>query len=192
MSNTNIQSPYNKSRTDKFIVVFDLPPLLKTVDKTHLDPNAVGVIRESVQMSLYGCNIPGIVVPATGARANGGNLYVSSHSRDAMEPTKIQFDLDNNFNNYYTIYSWLNLLNDEKFARYNAQQLTVSNLLDDYMTDISVFGLDEYNNKRIHWKFKKAFFTSLDPIDYNYRTADIIPCGATFVYSQVHVEMIRQ
>jgi hypothetical protein len=97
------------------------------------------------------------------------------------------------YNNYFTIWSWLNLLHDHKTGVYNQRGLVPEDAnFNDYMTDLSVYGLDEFMEKKIHFKYHKAFPTSLDAITYNQKsdTGEEIESGFTFLYSQMHVEIL--
>jgi hypothetical protein len=62
----------------------------------------------------------------------------------------------------------------------------------DYQTDITVYGLDEYNNKVIQFKYTKAFPTSIDEIAFNEQnTGEMeLQCGFTFLFSQMQVELL--
>ena len=68
-----------------------------------------------------------------------------------------------------------------------------TNLLNsvDYQSDMTVFGLDEYNNKKIEFTYTKAFPIMLGGIDYNYREVDQMESSVTFVYSQLHTKLLN-
>ena len=61
----------------------------------------------------------------------------------------------------------------------------------DYQTDISLYGLDEFNNKRIEFKYTKAFPVTIGAINYNYRDTAEIQSSATFVFSQIHTKLLN-
>ena len=194
MSNTYTQFPHNRPQKDKFLMVFDVPPILKTQNKTIVAPNAgnnTSIILDSVQFSVYGVIVPDVVVPGVRARHAGSTLYVSSHSKNEPPPVHVKFDVDNLYNNYWTIYQWLNLLHNEKTGRYNEREIVIDDTFSDYQTDLTLYGLDEYNNKRIQFVYKKAFPTSVDQVDFNHRETGQIVSGFTFLYSQMHVSLLR-
>ena len=56
---------------------------------------------------------------------------------------------------------------------------------------MTLFGLDEFNNKRIEFTYTKAFPVTLGEIQYNYRNAEEITSSMTFVYSQIHSKLIN-
>lgn len=185
------QSILNKSRTDKFLLVFDIPPILKTFSQTRETAREEVVIPDSVQFSIFGTLVPEITVPAIENRYAGNTLYISSNSKNSYPPVNVKFAVDNEYNNYWTIYQWLNLLHDEKEGRYNANNIVVDDSFNDYQTNLTIYGLDEYDNKKIKFTYTKAFPTSIDALDYNYQESGEIVSGFVFVYSQMHVELIK-
>lgn len=187
------QSYMNKARKDKFLLVFDLPPILKPLvspyqrDNNHLNP-------DSVQFSIFGSMVPEITVKGVQTRYAGSTLYVSSHSKEPFPPLNVKFVVDSGYNNYWAIYQWLNLLHDQKTGVYNQQNIPVDSNFNDYMTDITIYGLDEYGKKVIKFIYKKAFITTLDPIEYDQKGSEgeEITSGFTFLYSQLHTELVKQ
>lgn len=187
------QSYMNKSRADKFILVFDVPPILKNIAR-KFERDRDTIIPDSVQFSVFGVNIPEITVKATETRYAGSTLYVSSHSKDSYPPVDVEFVVDSLYNNYYTIFKWLNLLHDQKTGVYNQENLPVDANFNDYMVDFTIYGLDEYLTKKIAFKFTKAFPTTLKGIKYNQQgdEGEELISGFTFVFSQMHVEILSE
>lgn len=186
------QSVFNKSRTDKFLLVFDIPVILKTFSKQITgERKNTTIIPDSVQFSIFGTLVPEITVPAIENRYAGNTLYVSSHSKNSYPPVTVKFAIDNEYNNYWTIYQWLNLLHDQREGKYNVREIKVDDSFSDYQTNLTIYGLDEFNNKRIKFDYLKAFPTSIDTIDYNYQNSEEIVSGFTFVYSQLHTELLN-
>lgn len=187
------QSYLNKARKDKFLLVFDLPPSLKDIQTQYnrnnrtLDPNAI-------QFSIWGTLVPDITVKANETRHAGQTLYVSSHSRDSYPPVNVKFAVDSQYNNYWVIYKWLNLLNDQKTGVYNQSNTIIDGNHQDYQTDLTIYGLDENNNKRIKFTYTKAFPTTVEKLDYSEQaTGEMeIISGFTFVYSQLLTELISE
>jgi hypothetical protein len=194
MSQTTIQSVLNKARQDKFLLVFDVPPIMKGISRKYTRNNST-IIPDSVQFSVFGTIIPEVAVKGVETRFSGSTLYMSSFSKDSPPPVNIKFNVDSMYNNYFTIWSWLNLLHDHKTGVYNQKGLTPEDgNFNDYMTDLSVYGLDEFGKKRIHFKYVKAFPTSVDEITYNQKSdqGEEIESGFTFLYSQMHVEILNE
>jgi len=187
------QSYLNKAREDKFLLVFDVPPILKSTiseyirDNIHINPN-------SVQFSIFGSIVPQITVKGVEARYAGSTLYVSSHSKDSYPPVNVKFMVDSMYDNWWVIYQWLNLLHDQKTGTYNTQNVPVDKNFNDYMTNLTIYALDEYGKKRMKFTYIKAFPTSLDEIvfDQKAEAGKEIESGFTFLYSQLHTERLLE
>ena len=188
--NQNDQSFLNKSRSDKFKLVFSLPPALRKIN-SKTDRQTFNVNEDAFQFSVYGAVVPELDVPALQIRYGGSNLYNSTHAREPYPPVTIDFTIDNGFNNYWVLYKWLNLMHDEKEGLYDASDLVSDEDFKNYQTDMTLYGLDEFNNERIQFTYTKAFPVTIGSIDYNYRTADEITSSMTFVYSQIHSKLIN-
>ena len=192
-TNTMQQSMLNKSRADKFLLVFDVPPILKEFSKKFNQTNTT-IIPDSVQYSIFGTTVPEITVPAVENRYAGNTLYVSSHSKNPYPPVSVSFNVDNEYKNYWVIYQWLSLLHSQYEGRYNEREINVNEVdptFQDYQTDLTIYGKDEFNNNRIKFTYTKAFPTTVDGIQYSYQIPDEITSGFTFVYSQLHTEVLN-
>ena len=190
-TNSMQQAILNKSRADKFLLIFDIPPILKEFNK-KFNQNNLSIISDSVQFSIFGTAVPEITVPAVETRYAGNTLYVSSHGKNPYPPVSVKFNIDNEYKNYWVIYQWLNLLHDQDEGRYNAREINEYDPdFQDYQTDLTIYGKDEFNNNRIKFTYTKAFPTTIDTIDYNYQTPDEIASGFSFVYSQLHTEVMN-
>lgn len=188
------QSFLNKARQDKFLLVFDLPPILKPIARKYIRNNDT-IIPDSVQFSVFGTVVPEITVKGVETRFAGSTLYVSSFSKDSYPPVNVKFVVDSMYNNYNVIYSWLNLLHDEKTGIYNQAGLVPEDAnFNDYQTDLTVYGLDEYGKKRVSFKYTKAFPTTLDGITFNQKAdqGEEIESGFTFLYSQMHFDILNE
>jgi|TARA_R110002074_G_scaffold120964_5_gene254984 hypothetical protein len=188
--NQNDQSFLNKSRTDKFKLVFSLPPALRKIN-SKTDRQTFNVNEDAFQFSVYGAVVPELDVPALQIRYGGSNLYNSTHAREPYPPVTIDFTIDNGFNNYWVLYKWLDLMHDEKEGLYDASDLVSDEDFKNYQTDMTLYGLDEFNNERIQFTYTKAFPVTIGSINYNYRTAEEITSSMTFVYSQIHTKLIN-
>jgi hypothetical protein len=191
-SNSMRQAVLNKSRADKFLLVFDVPPILREISKKFDQTNEV-IIPDSVQYSIFGTAVPEITVPAVENRYAGSTLYVSSHSKNPYPPVSVSFNVDNEYKNYWVLYQWLNLLHSQYEGRYNERELLESSdpNFKDYQTDLTIFGKDEFNNNKIKFTYTKAFPTTVNGIEYSYQNPDEIISGFTFVYSQLHTEVMN-
>ena len=136
--------------------------------------------------------MPEVTVPAIENRYAGSTLYVSSHAKNPYPPVSVSFNVDNEYKNYWVMYTWLNLLHDQYDGTYNSRELKTSDPdFSDYQTDLTIFGKDEFNNTRIKFTYTKAFPTTIEAVNYNYQNPDEISSGFTFVYSQLHTEIVN-
>ena len=193
--NKSQQSLLNKNRLDKFVMVFQLPKALRKIKRKNNDSN-FHVDEDAFQMSVYGAVVPEITVAAIQIPFAGSNLYNSSHAKSPYPPIQIQFTIDSEFDNYWTIYKWLDLMHDEKTGLFDEDNLVDRDSreplrFEDYQTEMSLYGLDEFNNKRIEFKYTKAFPVTVGAINYNYRETGEIQSSATFVYSQIHTKLLN-
>jgi len=195
------QSPFNLSRKDKFLLVLDVPQALKKITSKFVRNN-INILPDTMQFSVAGTVIPEISVPAVQNRYAGQTQTVTSHARDPYPPVTVEFIVDNRFNNYWVIYTWLNLLNDDKLNTYDSTDLTyptqtvaesaAKGQYSQYKTTISVYGLDEYNKRVIEFKYIDAFPTNLGGISYNYKDGGEIESTMTISYSQLIVTPIYE
>jgi hypothetical protein len=196
------QSQLNKSRVDKFLLVLDLPHVLKQYNSNNLSARSQEIInKNSIQFSVYGSVIPQILVPGVTAPYAGQSYKASSHGRPPYENVTVNFTVDNMFNNYWVIYKWLNLLNDDQESIYNAANVlpqsntTLTKLPkilqpQSYQVDLSIYGKDEFDNNVIRFTYTKAFPVSLDGIEYNYRESNEVESNFTFAFSQFFAELL--
>lgn len=183
------QAPFNKSRVDKFTMVLNLPTALKGIN-SKFDRNNKTVNLDSLQFSVYGTVIPDIVVPAVETRFAGSTIYVSSHNRPSFPAVAVNFTVDNQFNNYWYIYQWLNLMRDQKegvFGIVNSRGLDADNslVLKEYSTTFTLYARDEYNNNIVKFEYFNAFPTKLGGISWNYQDSKEITCSFEFVFSNI-------
>lgn len=188
------QALLNKSRLDKFIMVFDVPALLRPLER-KFERNNQSIQLDTMQFSIYGTVVPQIQVPAVPVNYSGGTLHISSQVHPAYSPVTVNFTIDNQFNNYWVIYTWLNALRDASTGLYatavdNAQEVSGYMLHKDYATDLTVFGLDEYNNEIIKWVYQRAFPIALGEISFNHRSAQEIETTFQFAFAQVECVLL--
>ena len=188
------QALLNKSRLDKFIMVIDLPDLLKPIAR-KFERNNQSVQLDTLQFAIYGTVVPQIQVPAIPVNYSGSAMHISSQVHPAYPPITVNFTVDNQFNNYWVIYTWLNALrnyNDGTYATsiHDLPKASGNMLLKDYATDMTVFGLDEYNNEIVKWTYKRAFPISLGEISFNNRTASEIDTTLQFAFAEIECVLL--
>lgn len=199
------QSQLNKSRLDKFLLVLNLPTPLKGINTGDLNTRKDTKVNEnSIQFSVYGAVIPSVTVPEITEQYAGQTFKVSSHRRPAYNNVSVKFTVDNKFNNYWVLYKWLDLLNNDKNSTFDSDNLSntpklptvsrnttkSSNPPDLYMTDFTLYSKDEFDKNIVKFTYKNAFPVSLGQIDYNYRTETEIETTFEFAFSQLLVELL--
>lgn len=190
------QSILNKNRKDKFLLVLNLPDILKKQNKVSVGDRSTEYLnQDSLQYSVYGTIVPRISIPSIDVAYGAQVPKVTSYSRPAWEPITVNFTVDNGFNNWWVLWYWLDLINNSTQSSYNVENLPpgqslITNRTTTYQTDITVYGLDEYNNKKIQFNYLHAFITGLGEIAYNYRDPDQIESSFTFEFGQLQSELL--
>lgn len=188
------QSVLNRTSKDKFILVLNLPLVLrKKIPKDEL------LSLDPLQISVFGTIVPEIAIPSTEVRFGGQAYNVTSHSRPNYPPLPVDFVIDNKFRNYWLLWSWLNILNESTTSYYSGinpnsstwKDNIDSGILTEYQTNFSILGLNEYNQYTVEFLFKNAFITNLGGIMYNYTDTDIIKASAQFQFSQLEVKLLK-
>lgn len=183
------QSPLNKTVSDKFIFVMNLPDCLKNLQNKYIQSiTEAGVGRNAITWSLTNVEIPRNSIKAQSIPFGGGHYYISSHTKTPYDALKIEFKIDNKYANYFTIYEWMNLIYHERDGHYNADEITNKIGTDAYATNIAVVGTDEYNNPAIQWTFTRAFPVEIPSIKLDYQSTDEISCSCTFMFSQMYIK----
>lgn len=185
----NYQSFLNKQRKDKFILVFDIPKALKPIKSTTQRSNSK-IIPDTLQFSVYGNVIPDISIPEKEVPFGGQVMKVTGYARPSYAKNTVNFTVDNMFNNYWVIYKWLQIFNDEKEGVYNSKRPLDDGGLSNYETTISVFGLDEYNNRVIEFLFYHAFPVFLGGINYSDRESGELESTFEFTYGQFETNLL--
>ena len=184
-TNPIIQSPLNRASKDKFVMVLNLPPVLR-----HIASQDPLLNIDNIQISVYGGIVPAITVPEVDVRFAGQNFHLSTYTRPPYPPLTINFVVDNDYQNYYLLWKWLEIANDPRLSTYNGSK---NNPLDagnsfEYQTDFSILALNEYNEIVMEFMYYKAFITTLGSINYSYRDGEIIECNAEFHFSQFDIK----
>lgn len=185
------QAFLNKSRKDKFTLTLALPKELIPHNK-RFDRNSNNVNLDSIQFSIYGVVVPKNIIPQEDARYAGGNVYVSSHNKPSYDPVSVNFTIDNEFNNYWVIHKWLDLLRNEKTGIYDGELVYNKDMgLGKYSTDFVLTAKDEFHNDIIQWTYKTAFPISLGEIIYNHRDGSEIETSFEFVFRKIETNLLK-
>jgi hypothetical protein len=187
------QAVLNRSRHDKFDFILDLPKALKK-EQDIIMQNAYNA--DQIQFTTIGSPVPTISVPPIKVPYAGQNYHASSISRPAYDPLQVKFLLDNGYQNYWVLWKWLNLFNDSADSITslttpvdNNNRLT--NPMTDFTANFNLYGLDEFNKRIISFEYKNAFITQLSPINFSFQETNEINCTATFVFNQLHVNLLK-
>jgi hypothetical protein len=187
-----IQSPLNRSRSDKFILILDIPTALKNITDMTLEETFKA---DTLQFSIFGSPVPPVTVPATDM-AFGGQVYkTSTFSRPAYDPLNVRFLIDNGYKNYWLLWNWLNLLNDYKKSSSDAHTTNsviggiIENPMTEFTSSFVIYGLDEYNNKIISFKYTHAFPTQIGEISYSNQDPSEIISNVSFVFNRLEVDL---
>lgn len=199
------QSQLNKSRLDKFLMVLNLPLPLRGISKELLSSrNNNNILEDSLQFSVYGAVVPQIRTNIEELYYGGQTLKVANHTRPPYDNVTVNFTVDNQFNNYWLLYKWLDLINDEKNSVFDSKDLSntpdiplalqnkkrASNTMDLYTTNFTLYGKDEFDQNIIKFNYSKAFPVNLGSIDYNYRDPGEVETTLEFAFSQFTVELL--
>jgi hypothetical protein len=191
--NPTQQSILNRSSKDKFLLVLNLPSILKkqSINNTLID-------LEPLQISVHGTIVPTIQVPSTEVRFGGQSYNVTSYSRPNYEPLSVNFIIDNKFKNYWVLWKWMTIMNSPRGSIYSGTKQGEETFRDniengfnaEYQTTFSIFSLNEYNQKSVEFKYFNAFITNLGAINYSYRDEGIIESTAQFQFSQLDINLL--
>jgi hypothetical protein len=193
------QSVLNRARIDKFNLILDLPNAIKQ----SVDPIIKDKFKaDTIQFSVYGSPVPKIQIPEIKLPYGGQNAYVSSHTRPAYPPLTLSYLIDNGYQNYWILWKWLNLFNDQNLSTsdisnppegYNIwhHYSDSATPLSDYQSSFCLYALDEFNNPIVAFKYSNAFITGLSELNYLHQDAKEITGTVTFAYDQLTVDLLN-
>lgn len=191
------QSILNRPRQDKFTLVLDLPEALRSMVDSTLESSYKA---DTIQFTVFGSPVPKIEVPSVTLPYGGQSMKVSSYSRPSYPNLDLSFLVDSGYQNYWILWKWLNLFNDyadstsdiSSFAgTLPSGKILLKNKISQYVTNFTLFALDEYNNKLVSFKYTDAFVTTLGEIKYSHQESGQITGSASFAYNQMHVDLIN-
>ena len=187
------QAPLNKNRQDKFILVLNIPEGIKEIND-NLNRNNNRINSNSLEISIAGTVTPNISVPEQTLPYGSQTIKVSSHARPAYSSLDLKFKIDNEYKNYWSIYKWLDVINDVKVGNVNEDEIIKyhqpGKVLPIYSSNLTVFGLDEYHNRKIQWDYIGAFPTQLSEIQWDYNDTQEIGANATFEFTRLEAKLL--
>ena len=192
-----IRQPHlNKLRKDKFIVFLTIPNILKGLQSRSAREDKF-LNLDTLQFSVYNINIPKVVIPEHQVHFGQQNYNITSYNRPAYPPVTINFEVDNEFKNYWVLWKWLQLLNDPQSAAYAGKEIFPAGapvlepkIVPNYQTTIMANALDEYDGEKARFVFTNAFITTLGEMEYNYRDPSQLQCQFTFVFNRLDIELL--
>lgn len=191
-----LQAPLNKAKKDRFRLILTIPNILKRLNNRNKREDAF-LNLDTLQYSVYNINIPPTIIQSIPLRFDRQNYNVTSYNRTTYDPITVNFAVDNEFKNYWVLWKWMQLINDPQTSQYadtniypEGKPVIEPEIYTEYQTNIDVFGLDEYENERIHFQFKYAFIQKLGELNYNYRESTESDCNFEFVFNQLEVHLI--
>lgn len=188
---TTQQSQLNVTRQDKFQLVMDIPNILKPLLKKE---NRVcnGGNLERLQMSIWGFVVPEIKINVSDKPFGGQTLKFSGLSRPAYPTVNIRFTVDNRFDNYFILYKWLDIQNDDTRSSFDGKNLQPDSkaLLEHYSSTFSIYSMDEYNKPTARWDYLNSFPVSLGSIEANYRESKELECNFSFEFNQLKMVLL--
>lgn len=188
------QAVLNKVRTDKFMMTLSLPKAMREINVSQ-SRNNDSVMHHSMQFSVAGVVVPAVVVDPVEVPFSGQSFNFTSFKRPDYSNVSVSFKIDNEYNNYWVIYKWINLLNNYKEGFFYAERPGLKHgpgnePYSEYATDITIFGLDEYNEKKIQFTYIGAVPVSLGEISYSYQDSSEISSSFEFAFSQLHTKLL--
>jgi hypothetical protein len=191
--NPQFQSPLNRASKDKFILLMELPYILR---KNSINDDLLNI--QSLQISVHGSVVPTISVPSVELPYAGQSTNVSSHARPNYAPLTVNFIVDNDFKNYYVLWKWLDLLNTAKESVYDGTPLKQRTFNDinipgtehEYQTTFMLYSLNEYNQPTVEFRYHNSFITTLGAINYSYRDGTLVESSAEFQFGQLTMSKV--
>jgi hypothetical protein len=188
---TSQQSQLNVTRQDKFILVMTIPDILKPILKKE---NRVcnGGNLERLEMSIWGFVVPELQINKIQIPYSGQTLKFSGHSRPSVPTVSVNYTVDNRFDNYYILYKWLDIQNDEIYSQFDYKGMNPESRghLCDYATTFTVYAIDEYNKPTAKWDYIGAFPTILGAVNANYRDSKEMESTFSFDCSQIKMSLL--
>lgn len=184
-------SDLNVARKDKYILVIDLPQCFRNLKDTEESVKCTNFKTQKLHINIFGNIVPEIEIPSLDLPGWGQSLKASSLGRPAYKPVLVNFTIDSKFENYYVIYKWLDLMNNDTEGYFDAdKELNKVGHIPHYSTTFTLYGLDEWNEPRIRWNYFGAFPTTLGKLDLSKRQDEELECDFGFEFSFLKMELL--
>lgn len=185
------QSQLNTTRKDKFKLVIDVPNILKSLLKQE-NRYCHGGNLERLEMSIWGFVVPEMKIKVMEKPYSGQVLKFSELARPAFPAVNVNFTVDNRFDNYFILYKWLDIQNDESMSEFDAKNLNVDSRghLSDYSSTFTIYALDEYESPTAKWDYSGAFPVSIGALNSTYRETTELETNFSFEFSQIKMSLL--
>ena len=182
------QSFLNKARADKFRVSIPLPAVLRNID-TRLVRSTDFVDKDALTFSIFAIDVPTLAVESVDLKFAGQTPRASSLARTPFDPVTVKYVIDNQYRNYWLLYKWFDMMHDESVAHMNVNK-GASQVLENYLTDVTVTGIDEYNKSVIEYSFSHCVPVEIGNISYNYQETNEIESSFKFRFHQLKIKIV--
>lgn len=178
------QAIYNNAREDKFTMVVTIPDALRQVISTEVGPNFIN--KSAFEYTAWGTAVPQIEIKSSKVRYSGQSTKLSGHTRPEWPLLDVEFNIDNQYRNYWFLYYWINFQNHDAESLYDFGKLLPNDNLTKvrYTGTIDIFLKDEYNKNIMGCKYVAAFPVKLSSLNTNQQKGGILTAKVTFEYSQ--------
>lgn len=157
---TNILS---RSRKTNFQLVFPVLPHQDNVDE-----------QSDFRLNIFGSVLPGIQIQPQEFPWQGGKVYGESGDIEYKQ-WNTSFLVDQDFNNYITIYEWMMSIIDG----YN----NFGSKFEDYQIDSSLLIFNNWEENILTFKFKNIWPSDIGDIELSYQEGEeLLKCDITFTY----------
>ena len=212
------QSLLNKASSDKFQLIITVPEVLKQFNTNNVrSPNFISA--DSLQFSCIDATVPAQSVKKIDVPYSGQKMPVTSYTRDAQPEVTINFTVDNNYNNYHFIWTWLDGLNhckesiptdnyytiraqpgfktrmsmdpkgDEPFE-IDVKDSKYTHSFFDYQTTMRLIAMREYNEPIAEFTYTHAFVTELGELKFESKSSSQLSCSFKFAFGQQHFRIL--
>ena len=213
------QSILNKASSDKFQLIITVPEVLKQFNSNNVrSPNFISA--DSLQFSCIDATIPAQSVKKIDVAYATQKMPVTSYARDAQPEVSVNFTVDNNYNNYHFIWTWLDGLNHCKEAvptndyysirsqpgfrtrmswdpnsdephQIEVKDSKYTHSFFDYQTTMRLIAMREYNEPIAEFLYTHAFVTELGELKFESKATSQLSCSFKFAFMQQHFRILN-
>ena len=185
------KSDLNTAKKNKFILVIDLPICFDKLADDGSGRKCKHFKTRKLQMNVFGNIVPSVEVPKIDVPHAGQVMKVSSHARPTYPPVTVNFTVDSYYENYYVIYKWMDILNNQLEGGFDSNnEIGARGKLGNYSATFSLYGLGAYNHPEVRWDFLGCFPTSLGAINFNKRDPEELESEFTFDFTFLKMSLL--